>query len=176
MDLRQWQENFLLQARPDNDNAAMHIYANSILGTKIASLATTYPAIVNLIGQQSFECIAGAYFSYFTESPVDIGLLGIAFPEYLDQHDIISYLPYIADLARFEWQWHNVFESKAGSHELSEKLDDAVIAEYDYPVDQIWECCQKTYSGDFDVDVSPQKITILMRRIGLSILIQRIEI
>lgn len=166
MNLRSWQENFLQRANERHEDSALMIYADSMLGARIASLRVTYEAVVNLIGQTAFDCIATSYFSYFTQSPVDIGLIGVAFPEYLNQHDIMSHLPYIADLARFEWQRHTVFESNSQSGDLN-------MQQYVYPVDCIWACCQKDYKGDFDIDLTPQNITIVMYRVGLNIVVSR---
>lgn len=169
MNLRAWQKQFLEQTKSAFKHSAPAIYADSMLGARIASLRVTYASVVHLIGQIAFDCIASSYFLSSTESPVDIGLIGREFPDYLEQHNIMHHLPYISDLARFEWQRHIVFETTEKS-----QTHNAVIGHYDYPVDQIWACCQKDYTGNFELDLTRQKIDILMFRFQLHVIIQRI--
>lgn len=173
MNLRSFQMEFFETLANTAENFAMQIYENSILGGKIASLRVTYAALVKLIGVVAFDCIAASYFAHHTESPIDIGQLGIAFPAYLKQHDIILQLPYISDLARLEWQRHQVFESPEPSGVISENTNGVFVEHYSYRVDLIWKCCQKNYDGDFNVDIAPHTMTILMYRSGQKVMMRK---
>ena len=165
MILRAWQTEFFENLALDEKNRSLQIYENSILGGKISSLRVTFSAVVVLIGKPAFDCIATSYLSQHPDSPVDIGCLGVGFAAYLQRHDIIAELPYIADLAKLEWHRHQVFESKEGAF---------LVLEYEYAVDGIWICCQREYSGDFEVNVSKKPTKIRLIRRGLSVVMRTI--
>ena len=198
-----WQEQFFASISEvgNNQSHAQKIYAESILNAKLSSLKTTFPAIIQLISEAAFESIAGGYLHDMVKTPVDIGQLGQGFSEYLIQHDVTEHVPYIAELAKFEWQWHQAFNapepekkipSSSGLNGGSRSLvgdppfepeddleifdiDHVFIETYQYPVDEIWACCQPEYVGDFDVDLSlSQCITMLLYRKGLCVKMQRI--
>lgn len=170
MNLRDWQNNFLKEINRDlmQTSKSMQIYKASIINAKLASLRITYRAVNRLIGDEAFDCIAQSYLNWNTESPIDIGLLGQAFSDYLKQHDIISILPYIADLAKLEWRRYNVFEAKENTK------NSISIESYEYAIDDIWACCQENYNGEFNVRVSPINTCIMIFRHGKQVRMRRV--
>jgi len=173
MSLQDWQKQFFTDIiGPDKQGKKqlgfrLQAYRDSILGSWLASLKTTYPALQRLIGEESFEIIIDDYLRKLTEHPADIGLLGKGLADYLQQHEIAKMLPYIVDLARYEWQWHLAFNAKEAEQ---------FIATYQYQVDQIWVGCQPEYDGDFsDINANIRETTLLLRRYGLEVQVLEID-
>lgn len=178
MHLKEWQAQFLSELQSPTSNS-QHVYQACLLETKLASLKKTYPASLKMIGDTAFESIAGTFINTLTLIPSDIGMLGKAFPDFIASHPISSSLPYLSALAQFEWHWHCAFNApepdfnQANLHlTLQSKSDQAILKSkkqlwvhtYAFAVDELWACCQAEYAGDFQVNTTPQKTTILIFR------------
>ncbi len=194
MDLKAWQIQFFKQVMPNQQSETseqgMSIYSQSILGNQLSSLKSTYPALLNLIGEESFELITTSYLQQQNNYAADIGELGLKLPEYLQTHAICDMLPYIAELADFEWAWSLAFNNE--SIQIDQGLNEQLTIQeariilratpllhlraYDYEIDQIWQSCQQDFKGDFkqiNTDESPTHL--LIYREGLSIITRRID-
>lgn len=205
MSLRTWQEDFFKQIMPQTQQASTDegvvAYQQSILTAQLASLSTTFPALKRLIGDECFEIIASEYLSSM-DPPIklengnlnaiayDIGELGRDFSTFIAQHDITQTLPYIAELALYEWQWHQTFNAPHFQfapplleNALQQEQSDAILSPhphihfhcYHYRVHELWQCCQPDYTGDFTVDTQATRLGLVLYRRDLQVEVMQVD-
>lgn len=107
-------------ANPDLFN----IYRNGFYRACIDALASNYPAIVALLGDTYFRTLAK---NYVNEWPPEVGTLagyGENFAEFIEMTSVSHNLPYLADVARLDRAWLEVYFSF-----VSTPLDAESIAE-----------------------------------------------
>ena len=83
--------------------ARLEIYRNVVFNNLTATLATAYPTVKALIGEECFDSVAARY---IREQPSRAGNLqeyGARFSETLAQSPETASLPYLEDIARLEW-------------------------------------------------------------------------
>lgn len=81
----------------------LRIYRNTCRSTLVATLRMTYPAVDRLVGSDFFDAAAG---QFVERCPARSGYLneyGSGFADFLTVFDAASSVPYLADVARFEW-------------------------------------------------------------------------
>src|ERR1700722_7572830 len=90
------------------------IYGDGYRSRLIETLQAHYPALLALIGEESFEALGRAYVQAHDSSFASIRFYGgeldallAALPDYASQ-------PWLAELARFEWAMNAVFDSADG--------------------------------------------------------------
>jgi hypothetical protein len=84
----------------------LNVYQNNGLGLAVRALATAYPVVAALIGKDSFRALAHALWLAHPPSQGDISRWGEQLPGVLQSHPIAVGLPYLADVARLEWDLH----------------------------------------------------------------------
>jgi len=90
---------------------ALRFTANGYRSRLIEALEAHYPALLALIGEESFEALAAPYVQAHDSSFASIRFYGgeldallAALPDYASQ-------PWLAELARFEWTMNAVFDA-----------------------------------------------------------------
>ncbi|MBU4528222.1 MAG: DNA-binding domain-containing protein [Hoeflea sp.] len=87
------------------------VYRNNVTVSLIDSLADIFPAVQRLVGPDFFRNMARVY---LTEEPPASAVMfeyGSGFAAFLDRFEPVSKLPYLADVARLERAWLDVFHS-----------------------------------------------------------------
>ena len=178
MELKTWQQAFITQIESPT-SPAQKIYAQSILLGKTNSLQKTFPATLKMIGENLFNLLAKEYCETIACTPHDIGLLGENLPSFIEQNDIADIVPYLSQLALFEWHWQLMFNApplqptleklqanlaKQSSEIVLKPNDHCIFYQYQYAVDDLWCCCQPEYTGDFNVSAEPAVTTLLLFR------------
>lgn len=79
------------------------IYRNSFLSVLVASLRLTYPAVNRLVGHEFFEEAARRFVQASLPSSACLNEYGEHFADFLAGFDPAGTLPYLPDVARFEW-------------------------------------------------------------------------
>jgi hypothetical protein len=84
---------------------ALHAHRNTVLGALSHVLRQAYPAIDRLVGEAFFDRMAVAWAR--TQPPVEPQLAGYGagFAEFVAGFQGVEALPFIAELARLEWQF-----------------------------------------------------------------------
>lgn len=89
------------------------IYRNSIHGQFTAALGDLFPVCQRLVGERLFAALCQPYIRQHRSACADVGAYGSGFAEHIAaevaSHDSLAQLPYLADVARLEWAWHQVF-------------------------------------------------------------------
>ncbi|MDY6994485.1 MAG: DNA-binding domain-containing protein [Pseudomonadota bacterium] len=162
--------------------AGLAIYRDSVLGKLTRSLKSIYPVCYRLVGETFFNATAHTFIHRYPSLSPDLGSYGQQFPEFLSQFEPAAQLPYLADVARLEWYWHQVFHDQS-AHRLNfsalaeipqEKWgkitfylpQNSVLLHSAYPIHHIWQINQEDYIGDETVDLDEGEVNILLWRQG----------
>ncbi len=83
------------------ENAA--IYQNNVRHAHSGALASTYPALRNLIGEDCFDAIADQFCEASPPASSVLSEYGEEFPAYLANCPELSGFPFLPEVARLEW-------------------------------------------------------------------------
>ncbi len=81
----------------------LRIYRNTCRSTLIEALRMTYPAIERLVGRDCFDMAAARFAGSHPPQSGYLNEYGGEFPDFLAAFGPASELPYLADVASFEW-------------------------------------------------------------------------
>jgi hypothetical protein len=79
------------------------IYRNTCRSTLVETLRMTYPAVARLVGRDFFDTAGGKFIAAHPPRDGYLNEYGGAFADFLAALGPASALPYLADVARFEW-------------------------------------------------------------------------
>ncbi|WP_196223436.1 DUF2063 domain-containing protein [Roseibium sp. RKSG952] len=89
-----------------------NVYRNNVLVSLIDALSQTFPAIMELLGEEYFRALAKAFIArHPPESPV-LMWYGAAFPGFVEAFPPLADYPYLADVARLEWLWVEAYHAE----------------------------------------------------------------
>lgn len=130
------------------------VYRNNVYAGLISVLAGRFPATAKLVGEEFFRAMAREYVE--TAPPASALLLayGAGFAGFIGAFPPASAVPYLADVARIEWAWHEAYNA-ADAEPLSQdalkvlgaQADDLIFTLHPsarlvrsiYPVITIWD-------------------------------------
>jgi hypothetical protein len=173
--------------RADRFTPAQHmqIYRNNVVASLTAALAAVYPVVQRLVGEGFFRYGAHEYLRTHRPHSGNLHDFGDAFAAFLAQFTPAAGLPYLPDVARLEWAYHEAFHAAD-----AEALDLAALAavasdDYErlrfdlhpsarliaspYPVLRIWEVNQDGFAGDSTVSLDAGTARVLVIRQRLSV-------
>jgi hypothetical protein len=84
-------------------DARLGIYRNVVFSNLTATLATDYPAVKALVGEEFFDSVATRYIRDVPSRSGNLQDFGAGFPGFLAQLPDAASLPYLPDVARLEW-------------------------------------------------------------------------
>lgn len=96
----------LLRARLDTDAAGLRAYQLNAQATARRVLASSYPTIAALLGEDTLDTLALLLWQAHTPSCGDLGEWGGALPDLLARHPDLQAWPWLADCARLDWARH----------------------------------------------------------------------
>jgi len=83
-------------------DGAMAVYRNTVIHGAVEALASNYPIVAQIVGEEMFEGIAVEFASAHPPRTPVLALYGEAFAEWIEQQPWVADLPYVADVARVE--------------------------------------------------------------------------
>ena len=87
-------------------HARFALYRGNLTTTWDKVLASAYPVIRQLVGDEFFTALARAYGKAHPSQNPDLNHFGATFPEFLRDFEHAADLPYLPDMARLEWLLH----------------------------------------------------------------------
>ena len=160
------------------------IYRDGYLIRLADAIENDYAAVKRILGDGPFASLCSRYLAAFPPSSHDIGRAGAHLPEYLETDALTPDLPFLPDLARFEWAMAEAVVApdspaceRATLVELApEILLDLVIVprpgsaviRSEWPLGDLWACRDKEDS-EVSVDVIDRPSRLLVFRDGLSV-------
>ncbi|WP_022942071.1 DNA-binding domain-containing protein [Psychromonas hadalis] len=123
-------ENILEQIKERksiNSEQRLQVYRNSFIMGVTEALATTYQHTVALVGEDFFNAVSRQFI--LNQPPIENNIIvyGDGFSDYLDRLPQLKKMPYISEMARFEW----LLEQTSNIEVENKSLDVARLAEVD---------------------------------------------
>jgi hypothetical protein len=163
---------------PSPLDARLAIYQASSLGGRVAALQQVFSSVQRLVGETYFVQMVEAFIAQNPSQHFAINRIGERFAAYILEHEVMQHVPYAAEMASFDWAWHEVFHGPnnaplqaTDSQTDLQAIGGAHCLAADYPLHLIWEMCQPEYQGDFMLPEKTQRWHILLLQTE-----QRIEI
>lgn len=157
---------------------ALSIYRRSMQTTWVNTLRLSFPTVVRRVGDEFFDTVANSFAQDTPSRHGDLDCYGAGFNEHLGKLPASIDLPWLADLARFEWLLHELHRRAPRPvltrGELAE-MDIAALAdrklplasratlfESRWPVVRIWQA-HGEHADDPDLDaVDPRPDRVLV--------------
>ncbi|BAQ18550.1 DNA-binding domain-containing protein [Methyloceanibacter caenitepidi] len=130
------------------------VYRNNVYASLIDMLAGRFPATAKLVGEEFFRAMAREYVEKTPPRSAVLLRYGGDVPDFIDAFPPASAVPYLADVARLEWAWHEAYHA-ADAEPLSQDALTALgpraedigfvfhpssrLVRSAYPVITIWE-------------------------------------
>jgi len=168
MNLSEYQKAFLNavinQTTPDlciqNEGKAslkkrLSVYRDSMMGNHLKALRKLFALCERLVGEPFFLTLCEQYLNSVTFHTKHLDDVGEDFSAFLSKHASREQVPYLWDMARLEWAWHEV---------LRDSTQERLITS-EYPLFDIWKCCQPDYQGDFELpeNPAPEKLMLFQK-------------
>ena len=156
------------------------IYRNNTQLGLTEALRNGYPVVNKLVGTEFFNHLARSYIRRYPPKAGCLLSFGNQFADFIAAFEPAAGLPYLPDMARLEWCWHEAFhEADANPLAMSTlaKIDPAAYGKLgftlhpsarllasDYPILKIWESNQEDYEGDGRIDLDEGGCHLLIYR------------
>lgn len=137
-------------------------YQQSIEQGMIAALSAIYPCVIKLIGNDCWQSLLPNYISQQAATSADISHIGAELPQYLSTSPIIQQVHYLAEVAKYEWQWYLCFHGDVGNSRFVQSS---------YPLLDIWQMCQAEYAGDYQLNHQRDHYSYKLVSDGKSVLV-----
>ncbi|MGY6258169.1 HvfC/BufC family peptide modification chaperone [Paraburkholderia caledonica] len=164
------------------------IYRNTSVSVMTTALRLVFPAVRHLVGEEFFEGASRLFAAQFPPRSAWLDEYGSDFPAFLAQLSHAASVPYLADVARLEWQVNLVLHAPetpplelARLAALSEpqlartrlvRRTDVRLVRCEFPVDAIW---RTVLDGDdramaaIDLSDAPVWLRVLRTADGLEV-------
>ncbi|QDK38884.1 DNA-binding domain-containing protein [Bdellovibrio sp. NC01] len=108
---------------------AFGVYHDSYLARLTEALRETFEGVHWVLGDKLFDEVAHTYIA--TEPSVSYNLsdYGSNFPDFLQLQHAMMGIPFIGDLARFEWKFKNIFHAQTPNPLPVERVQELISAE-----------------------------------------------
>ncbi|MFM0233508.1 HvfC/BufC family peptide modification chaperone [Paraburkholderia sediminicola] len=90
----------------DNLSQRVDLYRSSIRANRRTALASAYPFLLALVGEDYFDALSVAYAEAHPSQSGDLNRFGAALPAFIETYEQAARFRYFADLARLEWSLH----------------------------------------------------------------------
>ncbi|MEW5757372.1 MAG: DNA-binding domain-containing protein [Pseudomonadota bacterium] len=166
----------------------LNVYRINFAAGHHEALAAVYPVIKRLVGDEFFEHTAAIYHYHDLRLSANVHDYGRVFAAFLKDFAPVKNLPYLPDIARLEWSYHEVFHT-ATDVDLNINLDAPAIADDDilvphptlrwmesaYPVLEIWRQNHQEQGDPDDIDLMRGGDHLLIYRTDLDVEIVRLN-
>jgi hypothetical protein len=165
----------------------MQVYRNNMYTGLSETLQAIFPVVARLVGGDYFQQCASQYTRLHPSRSGNLHDFGADFPAYLASLHSAVHLPYLADVARLEWAWHEAFHAAdAGPLDIAAlakvmpidyprlrfRLHPSVRLLYsDYPILRIWETNQNAADEVplLTLDAGGMQLLVLRRALTVEI-------
>ena len=91
----------------------LRVHRNTVLGALSHALRSSFKAVEQLVGEAFFDRMAVAYARARPPGAPQLDAYGADFPSFIDGFPATEALPFLAELARFEWQLDELGRQRA---------------------------------------------------------------
>ena len=168
--------------RADGLSAArrLQVYRNNVLASLTDVLEAIHPVVAKLVGDGFFQYAAHEFIHRNPSRSGDLHDFGSTFSGFLQEFPPAQQLPYLGDVARLEWLYHEVYHAAEQApldfealarvppdryEDLCFDLHPAVrLLHSPYPLLRIWQTNQDDYDGDQQVSLDAGATRLLIVR------------
>lgn len=138
------------------------VHADHFRRSVTRALAKTFPAIVSLVDERFFEHCADAFIDAHPPRHPCLFNYGAELPQFLGIFGPCAVLPYLADVARLEWDMHAVFhELPADRASASRWLGRCIrVLQSPFPIERIWQVGRGLADGPVDAAAGGTAVAI----------------
>ncbi len=163
----------------------LSIYRNNTRVGLTEGLRAVYPVVNNLVGTAFFNSLAEVFINEQPPRSACLLEFGDAFADIIKTFNAAQGLPYLPDMARLEWLWHEAYhEADAKPFDMSTlaQLDaeqygrlgfnvhpSVRLIASDYPIDKIWEANQPDYLLETVINLNDGVCRLLIFRPGFDV-------
>jgi hypothetical protein len=122
----------------------MRIYRYHFTMTLCEALATSFSVVSRLVGEDFFNEMAKVFIAAHPPSWPCLAEYGAVFPDFISSFEPARSLPYLTDIALFEWLMNQAMQN-------ADFVDNAFYSPY--PLGRMWETNQPDYEGDDTVNL-----------------------
>jgi len=170
--------------------AARHlqVYRNNVVESLTGALRAVYPVVEKLVGDGFFRYAAYEYLRAHRPRSGNLHDFGDALAGFLAGFAPAASLPYLPDMARLEWAWHEAYHAadaadfdfarlgavpaeRHGSLRFVPHPSTRLLAS-DFPVVRIFEINQDGYGDDTGLDLAEGGVRVLVIRRGLTVCVE----
>ncbi len=172
--------NRLIRGGKLDANRRLEVYRYNVMHNLRGALADIFPVVNRIVGDAFFRHAADQFILATPSLSGDLNQFGREWPAFLAGYAHAADLPYLADVARLEWAWHECFHAAdaapfdlarlaavdAGAHGgLVFRLHPAVrLLASAFPLLRIWQVNQDDFKGDQRIDWQQEGDALLVRR------------
>jgi len=166
----------------------LQIYRNNVFAGLTDGLVAVFPVAEKLVGEGFFRFAADAYIRRNPPLSGNLHDFGGSFPEFLARFEPAENLPYLPDVARLEWLWHEAFHAAEAPPLRIEDLAQVAPDDYErlrfalhpsarlldspWPILRIWQANQDGHASEAHVDLAEGGVRLLIHRRDLEVLIE----
>lgn len=167
------------------------VYRNNFWIATEDALSGIYGVVKQLVGDQFFRVLVDHFLRNYPPRYGNVLQLGCDLPVFLCDFKLTAGLPYLSDIARLEWAYHQVFHAHDSApfdiRSLGSIVPDKIpllrfrlapgsrLIYSPYPIFDIWRVNQPGYDGEQTVDLDAGGDSILLSRPGLQVELQKLE-
>ena len=171
--------------------ARIAIYRHHVVTTLTAALQATFPVVCRLVDERFFAYAADRYIQVEPPAGPCLFEYGAGFPDFLAEFPPCRPLPYLGDVARFEWAMQRALHAPdatplpmralqgAGPGQaasLGLRLDPSLsLLRSSYPIDRIWRANRPDAAEPVVVDLADGGTWLEVRRHGNDVIFRAID-
>ena len=107
--------------------ARINVYRNNVAAAVVAYLESVFPAVHGVVGAAYFKGLVNTFMQHKPPESGDLHVYGEHFPAWFSTQSELDELPYLADLARYEWGLHRAFYANISGALTSELHDPEIL-------------------------------------------------
>ena len=153
-----------LRDPPQRLARGLSAYRSNAAAMATRALAAAFPTVAQLVGPESFEALAAAFWHAAPPARGDLAELGCGLPDFIAADAQLADVPWLADSARLDWAVHRAeasadgAEPAAGLEHLACHDPDALhlllqpgtaLVESRWPVATLWQAHRSTADDRF---------------------------
>ncbi|MEO8103102.1 MAG: DNA-binding domain-containing protein [Betaproteobacteria bacterium] len=158
----------------------LEVYRHNVFTNLRGALKDIFPVVNRIVGEAFFWHAADQFIRATPSRSGDLNRFGFGWPEFLAQYPHAADLPYLADVARLEWAWHECFHAADAAPLDVARLAGVAPENYGalvlhlhpavrlldsvFPVLRIWQVNQPEFCGDQKIDWETAGGPVLVRR------------
>ena len=158
---------------PISDAEALSVHRGTALGGLVNALRLGHPTVLALVGEDFFDQAARTFAQSAPPSSAWLTGYGKGFAEFLEAYDLARSLPYLADVARFDFAVGQVGDAAIGADGPALDLGEAMLTldaslrllELDYPADAIRDALAEDEDRLAGIDMRRRRRTLALWRL-----------